>query len=817
MLQRFLRNSTAKVADIMQRAIAEVASMRKNLITPEVILISLLEQRDSITLKIFDELRIDTLTMRQKLTEHLIDSISLIPEPQPPKIPIAMKIAQETNMLFEQADKERQKLNDSYIATGTLFLAFFHDSLKTKQVLNLFNLTYESCLEAYKNIRGNTLVVDKDAESRVSLLDEYTIDLTALARKSLLDPVISRQDEIKRVIEILSRRKKNNPIIIGEPGTGKTVIAEGLAQQIVNGDVPDFLLQRKVCSLEIGSLIAGAKMQGEFEERLKAIRDEVIAASGDIILFIDEIHTVIGAGRSAGALDASNMLKPALAKGILQCIGSTTLKEYKKYIETDKALERRFQVIHLQEPSEEEAIMMLRGLQEKYENHHQIEYSEDSIKKAVTLSRRYIHDRFLPDKAIDLMDEAGATKRLEVVYTPPEIKKLELTRQDHENKKLIAFNEQDFEAMSQHQVMIANIEVELKAAREKHKKRISRKERKVTGSDIAKIVSKMTLIPLEKMSEDSEAIKLKSLEENIAKRIISQKHVISTIANAIRRNHSGLRKPDTPIASFLFLGPTGVGKTEMVKAIAEQLMDDESKIIRLDMSEYMEKHSVSKLIGSPPGYIGYGEGGQLTEKVKHNPYSIILLDEFEKAHQDVYNILLPILDEGWLTDAEGQRVSFRNCLIIGTSNLGSQILVDEKKPLGLGTSDETITQEEKHQALLKEVKKFLRPEFINRLDEIVVFDKLNKIDLEKILNLHIEDLKERLSSLNLGLKITKRACSLITSQTDSFHYGARPLKRKIDLLIENKIASLLIGHKKKENELIMISSKGDDIIVSLKS
>lgn len=816
MPQRLLRNSTVKVTELLQRAITELAGLRKAVIIPEVLLLALIDQHDSVFLKVCDEINLETEKIRRKLADKLIEVINELPDMQPQAGTAALRIAKEVQILFEEADKQREKLGDSYISTASVLLACFDSQLpRLSKLLQDEGLTYETVYNAINEIRGSARITDKEGESKISMLEEYTTDITALARKGILDPVIGRESEIKRTIEILSRRKKNNPVLLGEPGVGKTVIVEGLAQQIVNADVPEYLLNKRVLSLEIATLLAGAKMQGEFEERLKAIKDEVIASSGEIILFIDEIHTVVGAGRGGGGLDASNMLKPALAKGLLQCIGATTNREYKQFIEADKALERRFQVVRVEEPTTEQAISILKGLKPKYEAFHQVEYTDEALVKAVEWSQRYIERRFLPDKAIDLIDEAGAAKRIKVIYTPPDMKKMENKRQQLESKKMQAFSDNDFEKMAMIQMEIAQLANELEIIRKKHADHFGASDRRVSDQDIAAIISKQTGIPAHKLVA-AEADKLKNLESILSSRVIGQEHAVKVVADAIRRNRSGLRRVDKPVASFLFLGPTGVGKTELTKALASQILDDENKIIRLDMGEYMERHAVAKLIGSPPGYVGYGEGGQLTEKVKRNPYSIVLLDEFEKAHPDVYNILLPVLDEGWLTDAEGQRVSFRNCIIIGTSNIGGQILSERKRSVGIGARDYELDKNEETSAIMNEVKQYLKPEFINRLDEIVIFNRLTKNELEKILKIQVKNLALRCQKLGITLELSLASEAYILDQIDTMNYGARPLARKLESLIENKVASLIIDNSLGNGSKIMVDVKDAQLIFDTK-
>lgn len=817
MAQRFLKNSTLKVAEALQAAIMELANMRKGVVTSEVLLMSLVEQKDSIVIKLFDELKLDTGALRGEIVEQVMNTVQQIPDFNSTRV-ANLKISEDVQNLFEAADRERKRMGDAYITTGALFLACFSETVPgTNYILNKIGLSYEACSAALDGIRGNQKVTQKDGESKQSILDEYTLDVTAQARRGELDPVIGRDNEIQQTIEILSRRKKNNPVLIGEPGVGKTVIVEGLAQRIVSGDVPEYLLNRRVLSLEMGSLIAGAKMQGEFEERLKRIKDEVIASSGDIILFIDELHTVVGTGRTGGALDASNMLKPALARGLLQCIGATTLKEYKQYIEVDKALERRFQVIKVNQPTVDQTYQILAGLKGKYERFHHIEYTEEGLHAAAEMSDRYLTDRFLPDKAIDLMDEAGAAKRLKVVYTPPEIRKLESQRHELVNKKAQAFSDQDFERMAKYQMELSNLEAHLSEEHKKFAASHKPEDRLVDGEDIADLISKKTGIPARKIATD-EAERLLELDKTLQKRVVGQEHAIASVASAIKRNRAGLRKPDSPIASFLFLGPTGVGKTELAKAIAAEVMNDESRIIRIDMSELMERHDVSKLIGSPPGYVGYGEGGQLTEQVRQRPYSVVLFDEIEKAHPDVFNVLLQVLDEGFITDGEGQKVSFRNTVVIGTSNIGSDILTDRKRPVGLGAQQEdSWDKSQERGAVMSEVRKFLKPEFINRIDEIIVFNRLNEKDLMQILELQIKDLASRLETLGKKLVFNDSAKKFILSGIDTLNFGARPLRRRIEQTVENEIANILIRYPQNKAGTVVVGANGKQVEVSWES
>ena len=802
-MQRLLKNSTLKVAEAIQNALVEHANQRKSMVSAEGVLIALVEQKDSIAIKIIEELQKDTDALRREIIGQAVTIVANLPDLIDQRVG-HISLAGDVQNLFNAAELERKRLGDSYISTGALFLSFFSKDVPgPKRILENCGLSFDECRDALDSVRGNTKVTAQDSESRQSMLEEYTTDLTMEARRGALDPVIGRTEEIERVIQILSRRRKSNPLLVGEPGVGKTVIAEGLASRIADAEVPEFLQHKKILSLEIGSLLAGAKMQGEFEERLKTIKDEVVAASGDIILFIDEIHTVVGAGRASGALDASNMLKPALARGQLQCIGATTHKEFKRYIETDKALERRFQQVLVKEPSVKDTVKILRGLQPKYQNHHGIKYKEDALLAAAELSDRYLPDRTLPDKAIDLMDEAGSIKRLVTVYSPPAVRELEKKKQSLLEQKSKAFNEHNFETMAKYQRELAKLEMEMEQAKADHAKEHEVVDHHVTYDDIARLIAKQTGIPAQKIVA-KDADKALNLEKLLSQRVIGQKHAVESVADAIRRNRSGIRRPESPIASFLFLGPTGVGKTELAKGIAAQVHDDENRIIRIDMSEFLERHEVSKLIGSPPGYVGYGEGGQLTEAVRRQPYSVVLFDEFEKAHPDVYNLLLPVLDEGWLTDGEGNRVSFKNCIIIGTSNIGAEVLVNRKRPIGIGAREAEWSKDDESREIMKMLRGHFRPEFLNRIDEIVIFNRLTEAELVQILDILIENLSARMNNIGLEIEFSTEAKEFIISQMESFDYGARPLKRKLEKLVENPVASMAIANFSGKHRAIKI-------------
>ena len=761
-------------------------------------------------------------------------------------------------------------MGDQYVSLEPIILALFTENSTASRILKDAGVTEKELRQAIEELRKGNKVTSQSAEDTYEALSKYAINLNERARSGKLDPVIGRDEEIRRVLQILSRRTKNNPILIGEPGVGKTAIAEGLAHRIVRGDVPENLKSKQIYSLDMGALIAGAKYKGEFEERLKAVVNEVTKSDGEIILFIDEIHTLVGAGKSEGAMDAANILKPALARGELRSIGATTLDEYQKYFEKDKALERRFQTVMVEEPSELDTISILRGLKEKYENHHKVRIKDDALIAAVQLSSRYITDRFLPDKAIDLMDEAAARLRLQVDSVPESldevsrrIKQLEIEREaikrENDTEKLTQLNKEiadlkeeetkqkaqwqsekeQINKIQQNKIDIENLKFEAdKAEREgdygrvaeirygkikqKEQEIASLQERlktmqgaaamikeEVDSDDIADVVSRWTGIPVSKMMQ-SEREKLLHLEEELHKRVIGQDEAISAIADAVRRSRAGLQDPKRPIGSFIFLGTTGVGKTELAKALADYLFDDENMMTRIDMSEYQEKFSATRLIGAPPGYVGYDEGGQLTEAIRRKPYSVVLFDEIEKAHPDVFNILLQVLDDGRLTDNKGRTVNFKNTIIIMTSNLGSSLIRENFDRMTAANHDEVV--ESTKNQVLDLLKKTIRPEFLNRIDDIIMFTPLNQKEIRSIVNLQLNSVKKMLAENSVTLDFTEAALDLIADKGYDPQFGARPVKRVIQKMVLNELSKELLGGRVNRERPIVIDRQGEQLI-----
>ena len=805
---------TQKAKKALELATRLSQKMHHNYIGTEHILLGLIQEKTGVAAQVLLENKVDA--------EKLLDLIQELIAPEGGVLILDEDgYSPRTANVLENAAKEAERFRSEKIGTEHLLLAILKENesaavrLLNTMGINLQKL-YIDLLVAMGEEGSFSKEELKSAKTRkknleaTPVLDQFSRDLTKLAEEGRMDPVIGREQEIRRVIQILSRRGKNNPCLIGEPGVGKTAIAEGLAQQIAMGVVPDSVAGKRVVTLDLSSMIAGSKYRGEFEERIKKVIREVVAA-GNILLFLDEIHTIIGAGGAEGAMDASNILKPYLARGELQLIGATTIEEYRKYIEKDAALERRFQPVVVEEPSEEESIKILEGLRELYEKHHQVKITDEGIEAAVKLSERYISDRFLPDKAIDLMDEAAAKVRLERVKTVEPLQKLQLQIRELEEELEEAVQKMELEKATELKRRREELQEEYTKLQEKASKDSRRRKPQVGENEIAEVVSQWTKIPVKKLAE-AETAKLRKLETVLHKRVVGQEEAVSAVAKAVRRGRVGLKDPKRPIGSFLFLGPTGVGKTEISKALAEAMFGTESAMIRVDMSEYMEKHSVSKMIGSPPGYVGYEEGGQLSEKVRRNPYSVILFDEIEKAHPDVFNILLQVLDDGHITDAQGRKVDFKNTIIIMTSNAGAQSIIEPKR-LGFATVDDAKHNYELMKSgVMEEVRRIFKPEFLNRIDETIVFHALTKEDMKKIVTLLSKTLIDRCKNqMGITLNITPAVKKYIVDKAYDPKYGARPLRRMIQSKIEDGLAEEVLAGKVKNQDTVNVVLKKKEI------
>ena len=765
----------------------------------EHVLLALLEQEGGLASQILERLGANVQAVKKRVEDSLDRAPKAAQESA--QIYATPRIAR----LMDSAAHEADRLKDDFISIEHLLIAIASETKgEAATILKEFGIDQEKIYRALQDIRGGHRVDSPTAESKYRSLEKYGRDLTELARQGKLDPVIGRDEEIKRVMQILTRRTKNNPVIIGEAGVGKTAIAEGLAQKIAADDVPDSLKNRKVIALDMGALVAGSKFRGEFEERLKAVMDEVRQASGEIVLFIDELHTVVGAGAAEGAIDASNMLKPALARGELQCVGATTIDEYRQHIEKDKALERRLQPLFLSEPSVETTIEMLRGLRPRYEAHHKIKIDDSALVAAAKLSQRYISDRFLPDKAIDLIDEAASKLRIDMESKPSDIKELDTKIKYLQDEEDSASQRGDYEKAAELRSQRLQLEPE-----RNRKEAEWRKEKKIDSvvdeETIAELISKWTGIPVSRMLE-GEAEKLLHMEDRLHDRIVNQEEAVSAISEAIRRGRAGLKDPKRPVGSFIFLGPTGVGKTELAKALAQFLFDDEDAMIRLDMSEFQEKHTVSRLIGAPPGYVGYEEAGQLTEAVRRRPFRVILFDEVEKAHPDVFNILLQILEDGRLTDGHGRTVNFKDTVVIMTSNLGTQEF--QRQAIGFSRQEKSEQQRLKS-AVDDELKRTFRPEFLNRVDDIIIFQPLAEEHLKKIVDLLILEVEKRLADRNIKLELDDEARAWLLKMGYEPVYGARPLRRAIQRYVENPLSSQILQGEIKDGETVLVGVSGD--------
>ena len=815
MMQRFT-DDAQRVLSFAQEAALKLGH---DYVGTEHVLIGLTKVKNGVAAKALEELNIVTEDIFEAVEEQV---------GRGNKKATSIYMTPRVKNVLELAVQVANRMNHNYVGTEHILLGLLSDGGGVAVgILRAMNIRTDDIVEAIRHILGSSTNGNHSGQEGANNngdlgeLTDFATDLNESAKQGKIDPVIGRDTEIQRVIQILSRRTKNNPVLIGEPGVGKTAIAEGLAQRIVNGNVPEILRNKRIISLSISSMLAGAKYRGEFEERLKKAIDEV-QQHKDMIIFIDEIHTLVGAGATEGAMDAANILKPALARGEFQVIGATTLDEYKKHIEKDAALERRFQPVQVGEPNEEDALEILRGLRDRYEAFHKAKITDEALKAAVTLSSRYITDRFLPDKAIDVVDEAASKVRMKVFSAAPDVKALEDRLNTVKKEKEAAVTSQDFEKAAklrdEEQALVKEIDDKKTVAKEESDQKLI-----VTEEDIAAVVAQWTGIPVTKIAEE-ESETLLHLEDELHKRVIGQDDAVTAVAKAVRRARAGLKDPKRPIGSFLFLGPTGVGKTELARALASSLFGDESAMIRLDMSEYMEKHTVSRLVGAPPGYVGYEEGGQLTDAVRRKPYSVILLDEVEKAHADFFNILLQVLDDGRLTDSQGRTVDFRNTVIIMTSNLGAKALHKNSTELGFlapkkaeshSNDSKKIDFKEAKKSVLDAVKRHFRPEFLNRIDEMIVFHPLTEEDLTKIVTILMSDVIKRLGERDLHLEITPEAMKLLVKEGSDFTMGARPLKRAIQRLIEDPVSDLILKGEAIAGKTIKANAKDNDIVVTI--